>query len=35
MKKSKFSPEFRERSVRMIFEQRAEYESQWAAIGDY
>lgn len=32
MTKSKFSPEVRERAVRMVFEQRAEYESQWAAI---
>jgi len=28
----KFSPEVRERSVRMVFEQRGEHASQWAAI---
>ena len=33
MKKStKFSPEVRERAVRMVFEVRPEYSSQWAAI---
>ena len=33
MKKSvKFSPEVRERAVRMVFEHRGEYESQWAAV---
>ena len=33
MKKStKFAPEVRERAVRMVFEHRAEYESQWAAV---
>jgi transposase-like protein len=33
MKKSvKFSPEVRERAVRMVFEHRSEHESQWAAI---
>lgn len=33
MRKSvKFSPEVRERAVRMVFEHRAEYESQWAAV---
>ena len=33
MKKStEFSPEVRERAVRMVFEHRAEYESQWAAM---
>src|SRR5512134_196108 len=28
----KFSPEVRERAVRMVFEHRDEYESQWAAM---
>jgi len=33
MKKStKFSPEVRERAVRMVFESRSEYGSQWGAI---
>jgi transposase len=33
MKKSnKFSPEMRERAVRMVLEHRGEYESLWAAI---
>ena len=33
MKKSiKYSPEVRERAVRMVFEHRREHESQWAAI---
>ena len=33
MKKStKFSPEVRERAVRLVFEQREQYESQWAAV---
>ena len=31
-KNSKFSPEVRERAVRMVFEQRGEHETQWAAI---
>ena len=30
--KSKFSPEVRERSVKMVLEHQGEYESQWAAI---
>lgn len=33
MRKSvKFSPEVRERAVRMVFEHRGEHESQWAAV---
>jgi transposase-like protein len=28
----KFSPEVRERAVRLVFEQRGEHESQWAAV---
>jgi transposase-like protein len=28
----KFSPEVRERAVRMVFEHRSEYPSQWAAV---
>lgn len=31
-KSPKFSPEVRERAVRMVFESRSEYGSQWAAI---
>jgi transposase len=30
---SRYSPEVRERAVRMVFEHAGEYESQWAAIG--
>ena len=29
---SKYSPELRERAVRMVFEHAGEYPSQWAAI---
>ena len=29
---TKFSPEVRERSVRMVFEQRGDHPSQWSAI---
>ena len=31
-KRSRYSPEFRERAVRMLLDQQSEYESQWAAI---
>ena len=31
-KTTKYAPEVRERSVRMVFEQRSEHPSQWAAI---
>ena len=31
-KTTKFSPEVHERAVRMVFEQRSEHASQWAAI---
>ena len=30
---SRYSPEVRERAVRMLVEHQAEHESQWAAIG--
>jgi transposase len=29
----RYSPETRERAVRLVFEQQSEHESQWAAIG--
>ena len=33
MNRSKrYSPEIRERAVRMVFEQQSEYESEWAAM---
>jgi transposase-like protein len=31
-KTSRYSPEVRERAVRMVFEQREQHGSQWAAI---
>ena len=31
-KSTKFSPELRERAIRLVCEQRSEYESQWAAV---
>jgi transposase-like protein len=30
---NRYSPEVRERAVRMVFEHQGEHESQWAAIG--
>lgn len=32
-KATRYSPEVRERAVRLVFEHQGEYESQWAAIG--
>ena len=32
-KSTRYSPEVRERAVRMVFEHRHEYESEWAAMG--
>jgi transposase len=29
----KYSPEFRERAVRLVFEHQGEHKTQWAAIG--
>ena len=35
MNRSKrYSPEIRERAVRMVFEHQSEYESEWAAMFD-
>ena len=31
-KKTRYSPEVRERAVRLVFERQGEHESQWAAI---
>ena len=31
-KQIRYSPEFRERAVRMLLDQQVEYESQWAAM---
>ena len=32
-RRTRFSPEVRERAVRMVFEHREQYASQWEAIG--
>ena len=32
-KSTRYSPEVRERAVRLVFEHQGEYESQWAAMG--
>jgi transposase len=32
VKRTRFSPEVRERAVRLVQEHRADYETQWAAI---
>ena len=32
-RQSRYSPEVRERAVRMVFEHQGEHESQWAAMG--
>jgi transposase len=31
-KQTRYSPEFRERAVRLVFEHQSEYDSQWAAM---
>jgi len=31
-KRTRYSPEVRERAVRMVFEHQADYNSQWAAL---
>ena len=33
IKRTRYSPEVRERTVRLVFEHQGEHESQWAAIG--
>tara|TARA_Y100000588_G_scaffold283838_1_gene301371 strand:- start:31 stop:351 length:321 start_codon:yes stop_codon:yes gene_type:complete len=32
-KQNRYSPEVRQRAVRMVFEHQSDYESQWEAIG--
>jgi len=32
-RRSRYSPEVKERAVRMVFDQQPQHESQWAAIG--
>ena len=32
-RRSRYSPEVKERAVRMVFDQEPQHESQWAAIG--